>query len=282
MEREPRAKRPKPTMWRFGDSMGPCLECDGRDNNDRRCRYASKEACEADRAAPLAKKKGTRWDVLSTALKRGMVLDDVPTVLEWKEDFLVADGLRLRDLSEEDRNNEALVMLAVRQNGRVLRWASDKMKRNKKVVLTAVSNNSNAFLELDDGNILLEDEEVVGAAVRQDPNLLEFSPLWKNRSWVLKAFKEGMDDVERFENDETHWNDKEVMRNAVTYDPWLLVKMPEHILKDRDILETAFAAEYINKGQGADRLLEQVRELFIEKNMTIGPDIEHLIGEEPN
>ena len=170
MEREPRAKRPKPTMWRFGDSMGPCLECDGRNNNDRRCRYASKEACEADRAAPLAKKKETRWDVLSTALKRGMVSDDVPTVLEWKEDFLVADGLRLEDLSEEDRNNEALVRLAVRQNGLALEYASDNLKGNEALVRLAVRQNGLALQYASDN--LKGNEALVGLAVGQNGHAL--------------------------------------------------------------------------------------------------------------
>ena len=298
MEREHRAKRRKPTLWRFGDSMGPCLECDGRDD-DRRCRYASKEACETARAAPLEKDKETRWDVLSTALKQGFVFDDVPTMPEWKEEFLVADGMRLQDLSEEDRNNEALVRLAVRQNGLALEHASDEAKGNRKVVLLAVRQNGLALEHASDGlkgdegvvltaveqnglalehasdeakgnrkvvllavrqnGLALEhasdglkgDEEVARIAVEQNPNALGHSPFWRNREWMVKALQSHeMTDFERFEDDYTYADDKEVMEHAVEMNPENLVfnreSISERLRGDRDIITRLFYGLYYN------------------------------------
>ena len=204
-----------------GDNMGPCIECVEKEVDDRRCRYPSQETCEADRAAPLEKDRAnSRYNVLSTVLKNGMIFDDIVTVEEWRKDFLAADGERLQDFSEEDRNNKELVLVAVTNYGEALEYASDELKSNRDVVLAAVTNDGEALEYASDE--LKSNRDVVLAAVTNDGGALGYA-----HEMFLK--------------------DREIVLVAVTTDGDVMRWLPKVFKRDREIVMAAVKSGWTSR-----------------------------------
>lgn len=56
-----------------------------------------------------------------------------------------ANWLIIEKISAEPIDDEEIILAAVRQRGKTLQFASDRLKDNKEVVLTALDNSSAAF-----------------------------------------------------------------------------------------------------------------------------------------
>jgi hypothetical protein len=62
----------------------------------------------------------------------------------------------------------------VKKNGRIIQYASEKLKANKELALLAVKENGFAIIELDEK--LQADEDVMLSAVQQNGNSLQYLP----------------------------------------------------------------------------------------------------------
>ena len=71
------------------------------------------------------------------------------------------------------KNNKAVVMEAVKQNGNALELAGESMRNDKAVVMEAVKQDPYALRFA--GDALKNDKDVVMEAVKQDPLALEYA-----------------------------------------------------------------------------------------------------------
>jgi hypothetical protein len=100
------------------------------------------------------------------------------------------DGLVLKHASEELRNNKTIVLTAIEQNGLALEFASEELRKDKEVVLKAIENNGLA-LEFASKE-LRKDYDIVLKAVKNDGLALKNadSTLQNNYNIVLSAIKQ--------------------------------------------------------------------------------------------
>lgn len=76
--------------------------------------------------------------------KNGLLLENYPELQNDKDFVLIAvrqNGLALQFASEELRSDKEVVLEAVNENGFALQFASEELKENKDVVLVAVNEN---------------------------------------------------------------------------------------------------------------------------------------------
>ena len=86
------------------------------------------------------------------------------------------NGLALNQASDEVKNDEEVVMSAEKReiyNGLALHHASDEVKNNKEVVMLAVKNNGLALKHASDE--LKNDKEIVMSAVKQDGRAFQYA-----------------------------------------------------------------------------------------------------------
>ena len=107
-----------------------------------------------------------------------------------KQLYLVALEYVNKDLKDQDKN---IVIAAVAQDGYALRWAGSIQKKNREVVMAAVSNYGHMLTSLsecqEEEAAFKNDQEIVMAAILQDGCALEgASELFKdNKKIVLIA-----------------------------------------------------------------------------------------------
>ena len=176
-------------------------------------------------------------DKVLTAVKRdGLSLQEFP---EWKEDeevVLAAVKQNGRALRFTPLRTKNVVLEAVRQNGFAIQYVPESM-RDKEMSLEAVHKNGNTILYVPPS---IRDKEVVIAAVRQNGKvILDVPEYMSDKEIVLAAVRqngrvlEHLSDLQR---------DKDVILAAVEQDGYILEIVPEE-LRDKDIILAALKNE---------------------------------------
>ena len=145
-----------------------------------------------------------------------------------------------------DWGNKKQVLEAVRKDGKLLRYASKKLRGDKEVVLEAVKSDGWALEYASEE--LRRDREVVLEAVRQQGDALAYA------SKELKG-------------------DKEIVLEAVKQNPFALQYASEELKEDKDLIAVAEQETYgeFNKGKRKEASLEaeessqSLEELSIER-----------------
>ena len=100
--------------------------------------------------------------------------------------MVAEDGHILADATEEVRGDREVVMTAVAQNGWALIYATEELRRDREVVMTAVAQNGYALEHATEE--LRGDSEVVMTAVAQTGWALEFATEeWRGDKEVMEA-----------------------------------------------------------------------------------------------
>ena len=76
-------------------------------------------------------------------------------------------------ISPEDKNNREIVMVAVKQNGFALQWASEELKGDRDIVMEAVKQNGDALQHA--SAELHNDREFVIEAVKRKGYALQWA-----------------------------------------------------------------------------------------------------------
>eukprot|EP00931_Biecheleriopsis_adriatica_P055652 TRINITY_DN32955_c0_g1_i1.p1 TRINITY_DN32955_c0_g1~~TRINITY_DN32955_c0_g1_i1.p1 ORF type:complete len:499 (+),score=96.41 TRINITY_DN32955_c0_g1_i1:195-1499(+) len=130
------------------------------------------------------------------------------------------DGLALRSVSDELRDNGIIVLEAVKQNSRALKYASSRLRADRDFVLTAVRLNSEAVKYA--SRSLRYSLEFTMAAIQQESNMTiggspksfrAEAPLRSERELLLKAVRQNGLSL-RIASHELR-NDKEIVLEAV-------------------------------------------------------------------
>lgn len=103
------------------------------------------------------------------------------------EDFRTAWGNKFKDASEELRDNEFVVMAAIRKNDYLFRYASERLRKDKEFVMMAVRESG--FVLDGASSSLREDEAFIMAAVKVNGAALQGASedLQDNKRIVLAA-----------------------------------------------------------------------------------------------
>ena len=91
---------------------------------------------------------------------------------QFVENLVKKDGLNLRKVDPTHLNNQNFIALALKQNGLAIQYVPIEM-RTKETVLLAVQQNGNALMFA--SRELRDDDEVVKAAVAQDPRAIKWA-----------------------------------------------------------------------------------------------------------
>jgi hypothetical protein len=134
------------------------------------------------------------------------------------------------------KNDRAVVVAAVKANGRALNIASNELKNDREIVLAAVTQNG-YVLEFA-SNELKNDREIVLAAVTQNGYALEFASgeLKNDRAIVLAAVTNGR--ALEFASDELK-NDRAIVLAAVKADVSALEFASDELKNDREFVLAA-------------------------------------------
>jgi len=160
--------------------------------------------------------------------------------------------------------DKVVVMAAVKQNGRVLRFASQELQRDREVVMEAVKQNG--MVLSDASQELQRDREVVMEAVKENGWALSYASqeLQRDRDVVMEAVKQNgrmlSDASQELQGDkevvmeavekcgfalefasETLRGDRDVVMAAVKQDGEALAFASDELKKDRDIVKAAIA-----------------------------------------
>jgi CxxC motif-containing protein len=128
----------------------------------------------------------------------------------------IYNGLALHHASDEARNDKEVVMLAVKNNGLALHHASDEIKNDKEVVMLAVKNSGSALNQASDE--VKNDKEVVMLAVKNNGLALNHaSDELKNDKEVVTLAVKNNGLALNHASDELK-NDKEIVMSAVKQD----------------------------------------------------------------
>jgi len=100
---------------------------------------------------------------------------------------LKKNGMLLKYASDKLKNNRNVVITAVSNYGMALEYASDRLKNDKQIVLHAISNSSSALFHASDK--LRDDEDVILAAVSKFGYTLKYASenLKNNKNIVCAA-----------------------------------------------------------------------------------------------
>lgn len=168
--------------------------------------------------------------------------------------FEYLNTLRLHDLAWETRikaffenhpnlsSNKSFILEALAQNGRMLEYADESLRKDKDVVLAAIKQNGVA-LEFADHEGLIDTygpdtyKEIVLAAVTQDGRALKFA-------------------------DATLKKDKDVVLAAVTRNGWALIFANASLKKDREVVLAAITQD-ARTLQLADVSLKRDKEIVL-------------------
>ena len=135
--------------------------------------------------------------------------------------------------------DKVVVMAAVKQNGRVLRFASQELQRDREVVMEAVKQNG--MVLSDASQELQRDRDVVMEAVKQNGRMLSDASqeLQGDKEVVMEAVEKCGFALE-FAS-ETLRGDRDVVMAAVKQDGEALAFASDELKKDRDIVKAAIA-----------------------------------------
>jgi CxxC motif-containing protein len=78
----------------------------------------------------------------------------------------------LKYVSEQFKNDKELVLIAVKERGRVLEYASDELKNDKEIVIEALKNDSSAFRFV--SKELQIDKKFIVIVLKTVPHILQF------------------------------------------------------------------------------------------------------------
>ncbi|EDP8647562.1 DUF4116 domain-containing protein [Salmonella bongori] len=156
---------------------------------------------------------------------------------EYMLDKVAKNYKALAHASENLKNDYDIALSAVSQGGTAIMSISDKLKKNREIIMAAVKTSGNALKFAD--KKFKDDKEVVLAAVQQSGESLKFAStrLTKDRSIILAAVKSSGIAL-RYAN-EKFKDDKEVVLAAVQQSGEALKFASERLKNDRDILLTA-------------------------------------------
>jgi len=105
--------------------------------------------------------------------KKGDIREEYNTEEEVLEAVKSLGATELRFASDELRSNKRMILKAVKSTGLALNFASDELKNDKKVVMEAVKQDGIALVFASDE--LRDDDEVVGEAIKQEYYAMEFA-----------------------------------------------------------------------------------------------------------
>ena len=83
------------------------------------------------------------------------------------------DGMILKDVSDEFKNDIYIVLQAIKQNIKALQYASDDLKNYKKFILNAIRTNGLVLEFVIDK--FKNDRDIVSAAVEQNGHALQYA-----------------------------------------------------------------------------------------------------------
>lgn len=101
------------------------------------------------------------------------------------------NGLALKHVSEELRNNYDVVLAAVKQNGNAIQYASNELKSNYDIALIAVTQKGMAIEYLKDD--LKDNDKIVLSALNENKNSFQFaSSELQNDKQLLEIYVKGL------------------------------------------------------------------------------------------
>ena len=84
-----------------------------------------------------------------------------------------SDGMILKNVSNEFKNDIYIVLQAIKQNIKALQYASDDLKNYKKFILNAIRTNGLVLEFVNDD--FKNDRDIVSAAVKQNGHALKYA-----------------------------------------------------------------------------------------------------------
>lgn len=147
----------------------------------------------------------------------------------------------LQKADDDIKDDEAIVLEAVKKDGQSLQHASRRLRGHREVVLAAVKQWPRAFEFSDPNSNLRGDEEIVKIAINEYPYAIGSASLeiQKNRDFVLRAVKSHGSAL-KFASPEFK-KDKEVVLASVQQDGLALEFVDEELKKDPDVLRAAIS-----------------------------------------
>ena len=166
------------------------------------------------------------------------------------------NGLALRDLAPDLKNNKEVVLAAVGEDGDAFQYASDDLKRDREFVLAVITRNSLAFKHADAS--LREDKDFMLPLVRQDGYALKYADasLKRDREVVLAAVGEDGDAFQYASDDLKR--DRDFVLAVITLN-FLAFKHADASLRgDKDFMlplvrQDGYALEYADASLKRDR-----------------------------
>ena len=139
--------------------------------------------------------------------------------------------------TDELKDDKEVMLIAVENNGFMLKYASDKLKDDKDIVLKAVNQNGLALIYASDR--LKNDKEVVLKAIESNTYAIEYASdeLKKDKDIILKLIeKDGNGFVyPAYFTDELK-DDKEFMLKAIERNALLLIDASNRLKDDKDVV----------------------------------------------
>lgn len=150
--------------------------------------------------------------------------------VEFAKDIVDLNGNALK-YADKFQDNAAVVMLAVRQCGDALQYASPLMRANREIALAAVAKNGTAILCVD--HALLHDREIILAAVTQDASIVAALA-------ELAEYVEQLNRLKRLNNTIYDWRRDRAIMLAAVKQHWSAIKYASPELRvDREIVLAA-------------------------------------------
>lgn len=147
--------------------------------------------------------------------------------------------IKLRDVVDKFRNNRDVVIAAVKRDGDNLKWASNRLKRDREVVLTAIkySKEPGSFKKV--MAQFRDDKEIVIAAVKRNGHDLKWASnrLRLDREVVLAATKYSKSTIMYTERiPEKFKDDKDVILSVLIRNPHDFASLPEYLKRDEELI----------------------------------------------
>lgn len=144
------------------------------------------------------------------------------------------DGLYLRYISSELKDDKELVVAAVKQNGHALEYASARLQNDKQVVALAIAQCGFALKYA--SSKLQDDKEIVIASVSQYGNTLEYaSPRLQDDKEVVTAAVKHLGDALKYAS-KRFQDDKEIVIKACKQNCFVSLYISSRLKKDRDVI----------------------------------------------
>jgi hypothetical protein len=154
------------------------------------------------------------------------------------------DGSALQFASDDLKSDREVVLAAVKNDGSALQFASDDLRSAREVVLAAVKNNGYAleYASYD----LTSDREVVLVAINKNSMALQFTDddLKNDRNFIMKAIKELDMGYILFNAGETLKSDREVLLVAIKSYQGAFHFASEHLKTDINFIRRCILANH--------------------------------------